>query len=88
MASILPWRLPLGWTALALAFYPAMILAAWGMATLLKAPVEYPVLWSQSALLVLPPYAVTFAVTLLIQGGNEEPGWRGLLQPELRTAPA
>jgi membrane protease YdiL (CAAX protease family) len=70
---------------LALAFYPAMILAAWGMATLLQAPAEYPVLWGQPALQVLPLYALTFAVTLLIQGGNEEPGWRGFLQPELQT---
>jgi membrane protease YdiL (CAAX protease family) len=85
IASILPWRLPLGWTALALAFYPAMILAAWGMATLVKAPVEYPALWGQPAIQVLPLYALTFAVTLLVQGGNEEPGWRGFLQPQLQA---
>lgn len=85
IASILPWRLPLGWTVLALAFYPAMILAAWGMATLLKAPVEHPALWGEPALQVLPLYALTFAVTLLTQGGNEELGWRGFLQPELQT---
>jgi uncharacterized protein len=84
MTSLLPWRLPLGWTVFALVFYPAMILAAWGMATLLKAPVEYPVLWGEPVLQVLPVYALFFAVTLLIQGGNEEPGWRGFLQPELQ----
>lgn len=85
IASLLPWRLPLGWTVLALVFYPAMILAAWGMATLLDAPVEYPTLWGEDALQVLPLYALILAVTLLIQGGNEEPGWRGFLQPELQT---
>ncbi len=85
MASILPWNLPLGWTVLALAFYPAMSLASWSISTLLKAPVEYPVLWSQPVLRVLPLYALTFVVTLLMQGGNEEPGWRGFLQPELQT---
>lgn len=85
ISSILPWRLPLGWTILALAFYPAMILVSWGIATLLKAPVEYPALWGQPALQILPLYALIFAVTLLIQGGNEEPGWRGFLQPELQA---
>lgn len=85
MASLLPWRLPLGWTLLTLAFYPAMILTAWGMATLLEVPVEYPAHWGKPALHVLPIYALILAVTLLIQGGNEEPGWRGFLQPELQT---
>ena len=85
ISSILPWNLPLGWTVVALAFYPAMILASWGLGTLLKASVEYPALWGQPVLRVLPLYAVVFTVTLLIQGGNEEPGWRGFLQPELQN---
>jgi len=84
MASLLPWRLPLGWSVFALAFYPGMIIASWGMASLLKVPVEYPMLWGKSPLHVLPLYALTFAVTILVQGGNEEPGWRGFLQPELQ----
>jgi len=84
MASLLPWRLPRSWSVLALAFYPVMIIASWGMATLLKAPVEYPTLWGQSPVHVLPLYALTFAATILVQGGNEEPGWRGFLQPELQ----
>lgn len=85
ISSILPWNLPLRWTVVALAFYPAMILASWGLATLLNFPVEYPALWGQSAFEVLPLYALVFAVTLLIQGGNEEAGWRGFLQPEMQT---
>jgi len=84
MASILPWRLPVGWTILALLFYPALILAAWGLALLLGTGVEYPALWGRPALEVLPLYALTFGLTALAQGGNEEPGWRGLLQPELQ----
>jgi membrane protease YdiL (CAAX protease family) len=84
-ASLLPRRLPLGSTVLALVFYSAMLLAAWALATLLNAPVEYPALWGEPPLEVLPLYALVFAVTLLVQGGNEEPGWRGFLQPELQT---
>lgn len=84
MASILPWRLPLGWAILGLLFYPGMILIAWGLASLIGADVEYPALWGQSALEVLPIYALTFGLTFLAQGGNEEPGWRGLMQPELQ----
>jgi len=84
MASILPWRLPLGWTVLALMFYPAMILVAWGLASLAGMDVEYPVLWGRPITAVLPIYALTFGLTALAQGGNEEPGWRGLMQPELQ----
>jgi membrane protease YdiL (CAAX protease family) len=84
MASMLPWRRPSGWTLLALIFYPAMILVAWGTASVLGVPVEYPALWGRPLLEVLPLYVLTFALTMLAQGGNEEPGWRGVLQPELQ----
>jgi hypothetical protein len=84
MACILPWRLPVGWTILGLLFYPALILAGWGLALLLGTGVEYPVLWGRPILEVLPLYALTFGLTALAQGGMEEPGWRGLLQPELQ----
>jgi membrane protease YdiL (CAAX protease family) len=82
MASILPRKLD-GWLVLGLLFYPAMILIAWGLASLLGAEVEYPGLWGRPLLEVLPLYAVSFALTALAQGGNEEPGWRGLMQPAL-----
>jgi membrane protease YdiL (CAAX protease family) len=85
MASILPWRLPPGWTILGLLFYPVMILVAWGLASLIGADVEYPGLWGQPLLQILPIYALTFGLTFLAQGGNEEPGWRGLMQPELQN---
>lgn len=84
MASMLPWRMPVKWTLLALLFYPAMILVAWGLSALVGAEVEYPALWGRPLLEVLPIYALTFALTLMAQGGNEEPGWRGLMQPELQ----
>ena len=42
MTSILPWRLPMGWSVLGFLFYPAMILVAWGLAALIGADVEYP----------------------------------------------
>jgi membrane protease YdiL (CAAX protease family) len=84
MGSMLP-RLGSGWTLLALAFYPALILIAWGLASLLGMGVEYPGLWRQPLLDVLPIYALSFVLTALAQGGNEEPGWRGFLQPELQT---
>jgi len=84
MASILPWRLPPLWTIFAVIFYPAMILASWGMSALFGMKAEYPGLWGQSALEILPLYALTFCMTLLIQGGNEELGWRGFMQPELQ----
>ncbi len=84
MGSILP-RLSSGWTLLALIFYPALILIAWGLASLLGMGVEYPGLWGQPLLDVLPLYTLSFVLTALAQGGNEEPGWRGFLQPELQT---
>jgi membrane protease YdiL (CAAX protease family) len=84
MASILPWRLPPLWTLFAMLFYPVMILASWGLSTLFGMNAEYPGLWEQPALEILPLYALTFCMTLLIQGGNEEIGWRGFMQPELQ----
>jgi membrane protease YdiL (CAAX protease family) len=83
MASILPWQASPGWSLLSLLAYPAMILVAWGMASLLGMGVEYPGLWGRPVLEVLPLYTLTFLLTLLAQGGLEEPGWRGLMQPEL-----
>ena len=84
MASILPCRLPVGWTVLGLAFYPILILIAWGLASLLGMEVEFPALWGSPVLQVLPLYALTFSLVAVAQGGNEEPGWRGLMQPELQ----
>jgi membrane protease YdiL (CAAX protease family) len=84
MGSLLPWRRPSGWTLLSIVVYPAMILIAWGLASVLGMGVEYPALWGRRLLEVLPLYALTFALTMLAQGGNEEPGWRGFLQPELQ----
>lgn len=84
MASLLPWRLPPGWTLVGLVFYPVLILLAWGLALLLGMGVEYPGLWGRPFLKVLPLYALTFGLTALAQGGLEEPGWRGLMQPELQ----
>jgi len=84
MDSILPWRASTVWTIIGIAFYPVLILLAWGLASLLGMGVEYPPLWDKPILDVLPPYTLIFVLTFLAQGGNEEPGWRGLMQPELQ----
>jgi membrane protease YdiL (CAAX protease family) len=84
MASIFPKHLPPPWTLFALFFYPVMILASWGLSALFGMKTQYPGLWEQPALEILPLYALTFCMTLLIQGGNEEIGWRGFMQPELQ----
>lgn len=84
MISSLSWRLPPFWTIFAMVFYPALLLVSWGLASLFGMDVEYPGLWGQSVLEVLPLYALTFGMTLLAQGGNEEIGWRGFMQPELQ----
>jgi uncharacterized protein len=83
MASILPWRLPRIWTIFAVVFYPAMILVSWGLSALFGMITQSPELWEQPPWQILPLYALTFCVTLLAQGGNEEIGWRGFMQPEL-----
>lgn len=84
MESLLPWRASGGWTLLSLIFYPFLILLAWGLAGLLGLAVEFPVLWGEPLLAALPYYFLTFLLVGLAQGGNEEPGWRGLMQPELQ----
>jgi membrane protease YdiL (CAAX protease family) len=84
MASILPLKLSPLWTIFAVVFYPAMILVSWGSSALFGMRAEYPGLWEQPALEILPLFILTFCMTLLIQGGNEEIGWRGFMQPELQ----
>ena len=84
MGSIFPKNLSFGWILFGLGFYPVMILAGWGLSALLGMGVEYPGLWGSPILEVLPLYLLTFVLVMIAQGGNEEPGWRGLLQPELQ----
>ena len=82
--SLLPWKASFQWTLFGLLFYPVLILAAWGLASVTGLGVEYPVLWGEPFLQVLPLYALIFGLTAVAQGGNEEPGWRGMMQPELQ----
>jgi membrane protease YdiL (CAAX protease family) len=83
MASLLPVHLPLGWTLFGLFFYPTMIIASCGIALLLGAELEYPATWGLPVLDVIPLFLLSFILTALAQGGMEEPGWRGFLQPTL-----
>lgn len=82
--SILPWKASFQWTLFGLFFYPFLILVAWGLASILGLGVEYPALWGQPLLKILPIYALIYGLTAVAQGGNEEPGWRGMMQPELQ----
>ena len=82
--SILPWKASFLWTLFGLFFYPVLILIAWGLGSILGLGVEYPGLWSESLSQSLPIYALIFGLTAVAQGGNEEPGWRGFMQPELQ----
>jgi membrane protease YdiL (CAAX protease family) len=85
MASILPARKSLGWVLFSLVFFPVLVLISWGLAALLGMDVEYPGLWGRPVLEVLPLALLSFSLTALARGGNEEPGWRGALQPILQN---
>jgi membrane protease YdiL (CAAX protease family) len=84
MASLLPARLPVGWTVFAVLFFPTMILVSCVGARLLGIEVEYPSGWGLPALDLIPLFLLSFVLTALAQGGMEEPGWRGMLQPTLQ----
>jgi membrane protease YdiL (CAAX protease family) len=84
MRSLFPWRNVSGWFVFGILFYPVMILASWGLSLVFDLGVEIPALWGQPVGQVLPIYAVSFLLTFFVQGGFEEPGWRGLMQPELQ----
>lgn len=84
MVSLLPVRLPAGWTVLALLFFPGMVLASWGIAAFFGMEVDYPSGWGLPALELVPLFLLSFILTAFAQGGMEEPGWRGFLQPTLQ----
>ena len=85
MASILPTRKSLGWLVFSLVFFPVLVLISWGLSALFGLPVEYPGLWGRPIFEVLPLALLSFSLTALIRGGNEEPGWRGMMQPALQN---
>jgi membrane protease YdiL (CAAX protease family) len=84
MRSILPVHLPLRWAVFALLFFPGLVLASGGIAALLGMEVEYPSGWGLPALNLIPLFLLSFVLTALAQGGMEEPGWRGMMQPALQ----
>jgi membrane protease YdiL (CAAX protease family) len=85
MGSIFPNNKSWGWILFAMVFYPVMILIAWGLAAILGLGIEFPSFWGEESLAgVLLAFVPIFLTTALMQGGNEEPGWRGLLQPALQ----
>ncbi len=84
MGGIFPWKKRALWTVLAFVFYPLMILAAWGLASLVGLGVEFPTGWGEESVWgMLLAFVPIFLMTAFMQGGNEEPGWRGLMQPAL-----
>jgi membrane protease YdiL (CAAX protease family) len=84
MKSLLPVHLPARLTLFALLFMPVMLLASWGIAALLGIEVEYPSGWGLPTLEVIPLFLLSFTLTAFAQGGMEEPGWRGMMQPALQ----
>jgi membrane protease YdiL (CAAX protease family) len=84
MSSIIPWKKMDKWVIFGLFFYPVLILISWLLASLFGMEIEYPSLWESPVLETLPIYLLTFVMVGLTQGGLEEPGWRGFLQPELQ----
>ena len=79
-AGLLRWRVPLRCYLYALGL-PALIML--GMNVVLAATGISPV-WS-SLLDRVPAYLLTFLLTAVIFGGQEEPGWRGFALPQLQA---
>lgn len=86
MYSLVPSRISWFWLIFALFFLASLFLISWGISALFgldisPAPLsEYPPL--QASYL----FMITFIVTGLIRGGMEEPGWRGVMLPELQKS--
>ncbi len=85
MGSILPQKGNFGWTLLAIVFYPAMVLISWAIASVFGLGVEMPSTWGQPLIDVVPLALLSFLLTFFMTGGNEEPGWRGFMQPTLQN---
>lgn len=84
IAALLRWRVSLGWWAIAILFYPALILIAQLINLALHQPVAPLSAW---ALVV----SAIFSLSALLLGPlGEELGWRGYLLPRVleRVSPA
>jgi uncharacterized protein len=77
--AIVHWRVPLRYWVYALGLPAAMF----GAVNLVLVAMGEPVEWSLLGERALP-YLATFVVTMLILGGQEEPGWRGFALPRLQ----
>jgi uncharacterized protein len=77
--AIVRWRVPGRYWLYALGLPAAM----YGVANLVLVALGEPVEWSLLGGRVVP-YLGTFVLTMLILGGQEEPGWRGFALPRLQ----
>jgi uncharacterized protein len=77
--AIVRWRVPGRYWLYALGLPAAM----YGFANLVLVALGEPVEWSLLGERAVP-YLGTFVVTMLILGGQEEPGWRGFALPRLQ----
>ena len=85
MGSLIPSRSSWKWGLFSVFFFAAMILVSWGIAAVFGLDVEMPGLWGEPILQVIPLFLLSFALTAVMRGGNEEQGWRGMLQPQLQN---
>lgn len=84
MATLLHWRQPLWSWATAVFIYPAILLMGAGLAWSLGAGISAPEPVTRPLTEWVPVFVMGVLMTGLFRGGLEEPGWRGLMLPELQ----
>jgi uncharacterized protein len=78
LLGVMVWRLPLRWYALAAGFPFALAIVASGEFVLLGEELHYGLVGQRAASIV-----PLLLFCLLLNGGPEEPGWRGFAMPRL-----
>lgn len=86
MHSLIPSSISWFWLIFALFFLASLFLVSWGISALFGLDISPPPLSEYSISEAVYLFAITFAVTTLIRGGMEEPGWRGVMLPELQKS--
>lgn len=84
MHSLLPTNISWFWLIFALFFLASLLLISWGISALFGLDIFPAPLAEYTPKQASYLFILTFSVTAVLRGGMEEPGWRGVMLPQLQ----